>query len=170
MKRHSIRLQDYDYSFNGMYFITICTQDRVNLFGTVENGAVTLNPYGLAIQDCWEWLFHQYPYIEPDEFAIMPNHFHGILTICDGRSGSRTAPTPAKRKPLGRLIGAFKTVSTKRINDMRNTPGHKLWQRNYYEHVIQNENELLKIQKYIQENPLKWELDPENIERAEIVV
>ena len=87
----------------------------------------------------------------------MPNHFHGILIIRTG--GSRTAPTTKKRKPLGRLIGAFKTVSTKQINQLRKIPGGKIWQRNYYEHVIRNENDLNQTRQYINENILKWEMD-----------
>ncbi len=97
----------------------------------------------------------------------MPNHFHGIVFLLDDRrGGSRTAPT--KRKPLGRLIGAFKTVSTQRINEIRNTPGSPVWQRNYYEHVIRNETDLEEIREYIQNNPLEWledENHPANMEK-----
>ena len=64
-----------------------------------------------------------------------------------------------KRKPLGRLIGAFKTVSTKKINILRDAPGTKLWQRNYYEHIIRNQNAMDKIRQYIVNNPLSWDLD-----------
>jgi REP element-mobilizing transposase RayT len=75
------------------------------------------------------------------------------------RGGSRTAPT--KQKPLGRLIDAFKTVSTKQINEYRDTPHAPLWQRNYYEHVIRNETDLEEIREYIENNPIKW-LEDEN--------
>jgi len=78
------------------------------------------------------------------------------------RGGSRTAPTnTTKTKPLGRLIGAFKTVSTKRINEMRGTPGATVWQRNYYEHIIRNEDELGRIRTYIAANPASWQEDDE---------
>ncbi|MBI3025425.1 MAG: transposase, partial [Candidatus Tectomicrobia bacterium] len=100
---------------------------------------------------------------------VMPNHFHGILVIHDvRRGGSRTAPTETiaplsqRRKTLGRLIGAFKTISTKRINAERRTPGQMFWQRNYYEHVIRNEKEMQAIRDYIATNPLRWHLDAEN--------
>ena len=96
---------------------------------------------------------------------IMPNHLHGIVVITDGsrRGGSRTAPTTAtKHKPIGRLIGAFKTVSTKGINLLRGTPGNKIWQRNYYEHIIRNEESMRRIQRYIFDNPQRWALDHEN--------
>jgi REP element-mobilizing transposase RayT len=81
--------------------------------------------------------------------------------MVDGRGGSRTAPTK-NHKPIGRLIGAFKTVSTKRLNTMRNTPGVPIWQRNYYEHIIRNEESLHRIRRYIVGNPARWEEDPEN--------
>ena len=95
----------------------------------------------------------------------MPNHLHAILIISretDRRGGSRTAPTEGHNKPLGRLIGAFKTVSTKRINEMNNTPGRPFWQRNYYEHVIRNGEEYDRIRRYILENPSNWPRDDEN--------
>ena len=86
------------------------------------------------------------------------------VRLIPGRGGSRTAPTGAtvKRKPLGRLIGAFKTVSTKRVNRLHNLSGSPLWQRNYFEHVVRNEESLTKIRLYIRDNPLRWEFDKEN--------
>ena len=87
--------------------------------------------------------------INLDEYTIIPNHIHGITEINnDCRGGSRTAPTNTKLKSLGRIIGVFKTVSTKRINQIHNTPGSKLWQRNYWEHVVRGENDLNRIRKY----------------------
>jgi len=131
------------------------------------------NDSGDIVADSWKWLAEQYDHVDLDEWTIMPNHMHGILVITDAgggdlrRGGSRTALTgtaptrnaPAKRKPLGRLIGAFKTVSTKHINILRNMPGTKLWQRNYWEHIIRNETELQHIREYIQNNPASWQGD-----------
>ena len=96
--------------------------------------------------------------------VIMPNHLHGIIVISDMcRGASRSAPTGvAKRKPLGRLVGAFKTVSTKRINEIRGTLGVPVWQRNYYERVIRNGEELNRVRQYIIDNPAHWEEDREN--------
>ena len=97
-----------------------------------------------------------------------------VEAVFGGRGGSRTAPTGRRdqsehggdagtgRKTLGRLVGAFKTVSTKRINIVRGTPGEMLWQRNYYERVIRNDRELNVIREYIEGNPAKWETDEEN--------
>ncbi|HEX9758117.1 MAG TPA: transposase [Nitrospiria bacterium] len=162
--RRSIRIKEYDYSQPGSYFITLCTQNRECWFGDVTDGKMRLNAYGQIVAECWQWLSEQYAHANMDEWIVMPNHLHGIIAItADGRGGSRTAPTgPVKQKPLGRLIGAFKTVSTKRINQMRASAGVPVWQRNYYEHIIRNEEDLNKIRQYILENPMKWAEDTEN--------
>jgi len=142
-----------------------------------------LNEFGQAVRDVWEWLPEQYQYVTIGEFIIMPNHFHGILIIGRGGSrtahimpdadkipdndvlpdtahggGSRTAPTD-KQKSVGRLIGVFKTVSTKRMNIMRSDPVDKIWQRNYYEHIIRNDDERRRIEEYIANNPMTWKDD-----------
>jgi REP element-mobilizing transposase RayT len=164
-RRRSIRLPGYDYSQPGLYFVTICTQNQKCLFGKIKNGIVHPNRYGEIIWEQWEWLEKQYPYIELDTWILMPNHLHGIIYIkhqnlrLDCRGGSRTAPTAdgLKQKTLGRLIGAFKTVSTKRINHIRKSTGSKLWQRGYYEHIIRDEQEYYAIRKYILDNPIHWD-------------
>lgn len=159
--RRSMRLARYDYSQAGAYFVTLCSYRRVSLFGEVTGGEMLLNQYGNVAAECWEWLASHYPYVTQDQWAVMPNHFHGIIVISASRGGSRTAPSP---KPLGGLIGAFKTVSTKRINQLRGTPRHPVWQRNYYEHVIRNEAELDRVRQYVLVNPEKWQEDTENPE------
>ncbi len=183
--RHSIRIKGYDYSQAGAYFVTIVAQQREMLFGeivdgeTPQGGAVVLNEFGQIVSEKWQWLETQYPYIELGAWVVMPNHFHGILVIHDiGRGGSRSAPmdgihpairgdsriapTPIKRKPLGGLIGAFKTVSTKQINLLRKIEGQIVWQRNYYEHIIRDEREMDRIHRYIESNPSMWTEDNEN--------
>ena len=99
--------------------------------------------------------------VELDEFIIMPNHIHGIIII-ESRGVMRYAPTKKFASPeqtLGAIVRGFKSSVTKRINEMNKTFGQKFWQRNYYEHIIRNEQDLYRIRKYIQLNPLKWELD-----------
>ena len=164
--RRSIRLKGYDYSQAGYYFVTICCYQRQRLFGKIVNGAMQLNQYDEIVAETYQWLSLRYPYVHLDEWIIMPNHFHGIIVLTDKprRGGSGTAPTQTiapepKRKPLGRLIGAFKTVSTKQINIIRSAPGTPVWQRNYYEHIIRNENALNNIRQYIINNPLSWHVD-----------
>jgi len=165
--RRSIRLPEYDYSQDGWYFITICTKSQKCLFGKFANGQIQLYEYGRIVDKCWRWLSNQYDYVHLDEYVVMPNHLHGIINICRGSSRTaltRIAPTrnTQKCKPLSRLIGAFKTISTKRINNIQKTPGSKLWQRNYYEHIIHNEEELNRIRQYIADNPANWQTDEEN--------
>ena len=164
--RRSIRLRGFDYSQAGVYFVTIVCQGRACLFGKVADGTMRLSNTGRLVTDAWQWLETQYPYVKLDEFVVMPNHLHGLIMITDDsrRGGSRTAPTGAtsKRKPLGRLIGAFKTVSTKQVNRLHGRSGSPLWQRNYFEHVVRNEESLTKIRQYIRDNPLRWEFDKEN--------
>jgi putative transposase len=162
--RHSIRLKGYDYSQAGAYFVTLVTWQRECLFGEVVNEEMILNRYGEIAAQTWQWLENQYPYVELGAWVVMPNHSHGILIIHDdGRGGSRSAPTvKIKHKPLGQLIGAFKTVSTKQINLLRQTEGQIVWQRNYYEHIIRNEREMENIWKYIESNPVMWYDDEEN--------
>ena len=109
-----------------------------------------VNDAGRVAAESWRWLASQYPYVTLDEWTVMPNHLHGIL-ILTGRGGSRTAPTV---KPLGRLIGAFKTVSTRRINQLRRTPGALVWQRNFWEHIVRDEPELQRIRTYIRDQTL----------------
>ena len=161
--RRSIRLPGYDYSKAGAYFVTICVRDRECLFGELLEGQMIANGSGRAVGEGWEWLARQYRHVDLDEWVVMPNHLHGIVVITGApRGGSRTAPTPIRRKPLGGLIGAFKTVSTQRVNALRQCPGQLLWQRNYYEHIIRNAAELTRIREYIANNPLQWALDREN--------
>ena len=190
--RRSLRLSQYDYTSAGAYFVTLCVHNRECTLGDVVNDQVILSVYGKIVVESWQWLAQQYPYVSLDVWVIMPNHLHGILIIEDdvrkggsraaptrATGGSRTAPTgtpidpqvaraestrsiASKRKPLGGLIGAFKTVSGKRINALRGTPGQPFWQRDYYEHVIRNERELHAIREYIVNNPLQWALDSEN--------
>ncbi len=87
----------------------------------------------------------------------MPNHFHAIVLI-EEEGGSRAAPTRA----LARIVNAFKTVSAKRLNQLRGTAGRPVWQRNYYEHIVRTEGELERIRDYIRQNPTRWDTDPEN--------
>jgi putative transposase len=113
--------------------------------------------------ESWKWLSSAYNYVVLDMWTIMPNHLRGIIFDQPCRGGSRAAPTSEfKIKPLGQIIGAFKTISTKQINIHRKIPGIPFWQRGFYEHVIRHEEALNRIRDYIATNPLRWELDREN--------
>jgi len=155
--RRSIRLPGYNYASAGAYFVTIVTKQRECLF--TDDAMQTI------VDESWRWVGEQYDHVELDYYVVMPNHLHAILSISEPRrGGSRTAPTEPQGalKPLGRLIGAFKTVSTQRVNALRNTPGAPVWQRDFFDRIIRNEAELNRIRQYILDNPANWNLDPEN--------
>ena len=187
--RRSIRLKGYDYSQPGAYFITICTANRACLFGEVVDGNMQLNPMGHIARQCWLAIPDHFPNTALDEFIIMPNHVHGIIWIVEKpnvenddandaivgathaivgathASPLHTQPNPPrgpKRQSIGAIVGSYKSAVTKRINERRNTPGATVWQRNYYEHVIRNDESLNRIRQYILENPIRWHLDREN--------
>ncbi len=168
--RHSVRLKGYDYSSAGAYFITICAWNRECIFGEIIDGEIKLNDYGKAVQQEWMRTGDIRPNIELDENVIMPHHFHGIVIINAGnicRGMARHAPTGRQfAKPitnsLSTIVGAFKSAATKSINISRNTYGMPVWQRNYFERVIRNENELFRIREYVRFNPVKWDMDEEN--------
>ena len=159
-RRRSIRLQGYDYPRAGAYFVTVCTQTRVCLFEDVVDGSMRLSDAGRIIQTTWDDLPNYYPNIELDEFVIMPNHVHGIIVIA---VGAGLKPAPTKRHGLPEILRALKTFSARRINEMRNTPGASVWQRNYYEHIIPDDGSLNKIREYIVNNKMQWALDRENL-------
>ena len=157
--RRSLRLKGYDYSQAGAYFVTICTHNRECLFGGVLDGHMRLNDAGRSIQAAWETLPHFYPHAVLDAVVVMPNHVHGIIILVG--AGFKPAPTGICYG-LPELIRAVKTFSSRRINELRGTPGATVWQRNYFERVIRNDNEMHRIREYIFNNPAQWELDREN--------
>ncbi|MCX5886646.1 MAG: transposase [Proteobacteria bacterium] len=177
--RHSIRLRGYDYSKEGAYFITICTQNRECLFGEIVDGRMVLNEAGRMIQSVWDELPQHYPGVDIDAFVIMPNHVHGIF-VFENRVGAgfpcpeknvqaqtkEDAGTAPLRKILGLVVAYFKYKTTKSINKFQDTSGCHLWQRNYYEHIIRNEDDLNRIREYIIYNPVQWITDPENPENV----
>jgi len=165
LRRRSIRLREYDYRQPGAYFITVVAHGRAVLFGEIVGGETRLNEYGRIVEDEWQKSSIIRREIELDAFVVMPNHIHGIVNIIDadvgatGRSPLRSGP-PARS--LGAFIAGFKSAVTKRINEIRQTHGAPVWQRNYYEHIIRGDGELLRVREYILNNPLDWENDREN--------
>jgi REP element-mobilizing transposase RayT len=160
--RLSTRMPLFDYGQSGAYFVSLVAIGRQPLFGRILNNAVQLSDAGLIVRE--EWL--RPPLIRPgvylDDWTIMPDHFHAILIIdMDihrdmGTVGAHRC-APAKtlhRQPrtLGSVIAQFKATTTKCINDLRGTPGEKVWQRGYNDRVIRNEVELDKLREYIQNN------------------
>jgi REP element-mobilizing transposase RayT len=163
--RRSIRLKGYDYAREGMYFFTICTYDRQFLFGNVVNAEMKLNGFGhIVAEECRKSTDIRHE-IELDMFTVMPNHLHGIVMVTDrdvGATGRSPFPSGPSKRSLGAFVGGFKSAVTTRINQLRDTPGVPVWQRNYYEPVIRDEESLNRIREYIADNPIRWEFDAEN--------
>ena len=207
-RRRSVRLQGYDYSRSGAYYVTLCTQDRACLFGEVVDGDMQVNDAGRMVSEAWHALPDRFPAIDLDAFVIMPNHIHGVVMITndamivddnnvvgaglvpahavvpahdvvlsdDGsivgtsdhdvvpvntRATTRVAPT------LGHVIGVYKSVVTVQYVRAVNTHGwprfqKRLWQRNYYEHVMRSAESLNRIRQYILNNPRDWYEDRYN--------
>ena len=166
--RHTTRLRGYDYSQAGVYFVTVCVRNRECLFGKIIDGKMNLNQYGKIARDEWLYATNVRSNIELDEFIVMPNHFHGIIHI--RVVGATRRVTPAlqtngiilpgpKSGSIGAIIGQFKSLVTKRINELRNTISIPIWQRNYYDHIIRDQRSLNRARQYIRNNPAVWEDD-----------
>lgn len=163
-QRRSIRLKGYDYTQAGLYFITICCQDRICRFGTVENGEMILNEYGQIAHDEWMKTPQIRHHVELGEFIVMPNHIHGIIRLL-GRGelhspiekGVFDTPLRSPSQTVGAVVRGYKSSVTKQLGLMGFT--EKLWQRNYYEHIIRNEQSHQAISEYIRNNPAKWHDD-----------
>ncbi len=172
--RRSIRLREYDYSQSGAYFVTLCTWNRECFFGEIKNGEMLLNEYGEIAMKYWDAIPGHLPHVEMDEFIIMPNHIHGIVIIVGAQFIAPFRKTTIEKQgvinkgvmnhapTVGEIVRAFKARCTNAINQIRNTLGISLWQRNYYEHIIRDEKELNRIREYIINNPLQWAEDENN--------
>lgn len=139
------------------YFVTICTAGRQPLLATYEDEDILPTAAGRLIRQTWTDIRTRFPHVDLDEFVVMPNHIHGIIVIT-----GRACPE-AKRPSLGQIVGYFKYHSTRLYNLLDKTDGVKLWQRNYYEHIIRNECEWHAIRRYIRDNPYNWPQDRDNL-------
>jgi len=179
--RRSIRLRGYDYSRSGLYFATICCQDKAHLFGHVENGEMVLNDSGCMIEKWYFKMESKYPDKKCHEMVIMPNHMHFILenapdgeaTGGDANVGDDPADDPKPHygpenhqfnSPLGNAVGWFKTMTTNAyIRGVKSSGwtrfNRRVWQRNYYERIIWTDKAYQRISQYIIDNPKKWNSD-----------
>ncbi len=197
--RRSIRLKGYDYAQAGLYFITICAQNRECLFGTVENGEMILNEYGQIAYNEWQKTPEIRTNVALGEFIIMPNHIHGIIEIIFQKENSKSeiGKFQSPSQTIGSIIRGYKIATIKKIkdlislysgNELKSEIGlgesksemnkgelqfapteaptekiiqldFKIWQRNYYEHIIRNEQAYQNISNYIVNNPLNWDKD-----------
>lgn len=150
--------------------MTICTHQRELLFEDRR--------FRDVVQKVWLSLASHNHDVSVDAFVAMPNHVHGVLFLHEPTVGaafevsakrgvsttSNAAPTAnvSKVPALARLMQMFKSFSTRRINNIRHTPGSPVWQRGYWEHIVRSEHGLASIREYIAANPLKWAIDREN--------
>jgi len=165
--RHTIRLQHYDYSKEGLYFITSCIKKRECILGNIDfvgtpahrcpdNSNMLLSNKGYIVKKCLENINDVYDNLKLDYYIIMPNHIHIIIYI--STSGHLWAGVPTKQKnniSIPKIMNSLKTITSKQI-------GYPIWQHNYYEHIIRNEKEYYKIREYIKYNPFNWKDDEYN--------
>ncbi len=157
LKRKSTRLKEFDYSQFGFYFVTICIKNRKEFFSKIDNSSVVLSKYGNIIKNIIMNL-HSYYNVEIDCYVIMPNHIH-LIIILDKDENKRNYS-------LSDLVGKLKSFASKEIRKSLEDKEIFEWQKSFYDRIIRNEKELYQIRKYIQENPLRWDIEkdkPENL-------
>lgn len=187
--RRSVRLAGYDYSQAGAYFVTIVARGRECLFGDVVGAEMRVNEYGEIARACWLATITHFPDIELDEFIVMPNHIHGIIAIVGATHASpssrtdashtdnnvktpwathasplppRLSPHGPSRRSVGAIVGSYKSAVTRRVNALRGISGAAVWQRNYHDRIIRDDDELNRTREYIEINPARWAEDEEN--------
>ena len=177
------RMQDYDYGSDGAYFITICIKDREHIFGEVVDGKMKLSNIGKVADEYWLNIPKFKSYIGLGEYVVMPNHIHGILIIdnptrngrktLQKREGETIQKTNKHRtvfqpflqpesESISLAIRSYKSAVTKWMRENSNL--EQIWQPRFYDHIIRNDQSYKKIEEYIINNPIKWELDKDNSE------
>lgn len=156
-KRKLPRLKDYDYRTPGAYFITICTHDKMCLFGNVLPGGVfdepqmSLSLLGQVAKSCLLAIESHYQNIRVDNWVIMPNHIHLLLRITE-----QAVPVPAYDIP--NVVGKYKAAVTRTVGNAF-MHSEKIWQSSFYDHIIRDENDYSRIWQYVSDNPAKWTED-----------
>jgi len=176
--RRSIRLKDYEYTTAGWYFVTIVAQDRACLFGEVVDAEMRLNDAGEMVAKIWSEIPTFYPGVGIDSFVVMPNHLHGIIVLLEEQRTASveadplclpSSEPPAKPLSLGDVVRRFKSMTTREYgNGVRQSAwppfNQRLWQRNYFEHVVRDERDADHLQDYVIDNPANWAFDVENLQ------
>ena len=170
----SIRLRDHDYSAPALYFVTICAHERRSLFGRVAKGRVEPTALGVIAREMWVRIPTHFANANLHEFVIMPNHMHGIIEIACRVGAQHAAPLQSgtsaqgtrrvvEKGSLSPIVRSFKAaVTLKARRELGWT--EEIWQRNYFESVLRDGQEVVGASRYIGENPMKWEWDQENPE------
>jgi putative transposase len=171
----TFRLQSWDYSSNGYYFITICTQDRVHFFGNIENGKMILSQQGELAEKFWKEIPNQFSFIQLGEFVIMPNHIHGILEIIPDYEICGDAINRIPTININEINGGFAGIKNPMFHDnisrvirwykgrcsfeIRKIDTNFKWQSLFYDHIIRNQQSFENISQYIINNPKNWKGD-----------
>jgi putative transposase len=161
-QRHSIRLADFDYTAVGAFFVTICTDRQICLFGQVVEDEVRLSSFGQVANREWLRLASRFPGLMLDAFVVMPNHLHAILILWRDRKDigpQKEAFGHPVTGSIPTIVRAYKSSVALRINRQRGTPGAPVWQRNYWEHVIRETEDWSRIREYVLANPRRWNED-----------
>jgi len=155
-KRKHPRMQGYDYSQAGYYYVTICTQGKLPILSKIQAGlelasaVVELSEKGRIVEKQLLALQERYEFARIDKYVIMPTHIHAIVVLSEDAAGASPRPT------LTDIICAFKSLSTRLCNLLDNVQGRKIWQASFFEEVIRSESAYLQIWEYIDANPSKW--------------
>lgn len=159
--RRSLRLPAHDYAGHATYFITVCSADRMPLFGEVIEGTMRLSCEGQIVREEWQRSASLRSEIVLDAWVVMPNHLHALV-LFTGDDGVASVSLPRPDRSLGALLAGFKSAVTSRIRAETNSPDAVVWQRNYYEYIVRGNGSLERIRGYIAANPSRWHLDREN--------
>ena len=156
----SSRLQNWDYAWNGAYFVTICSKDKQHYFGEIIDGEMRLSNMGVLADVFWHEIKNHTENVELGGFVVMPNHIHGILLLhgnkCNDKSYRQERFQNQGKNTVSAIIGSYKSAVTKHANRL-NIPFY--WQSRFYDHIIRDENKLMTISEYISNNPMNWEMD-----------
>ena len=155
-QRKHPRLKHYDYSLPGYYYVTIHTQEQGNVLSTVGRGlppTVRLTSIGKLAEQQLRKLETRFPFVRIDKYCVMPTHIHAIIRFLERPAGASPRPT------LTDVVCAYKSITTRLCNSVFHTPGRKLFQASFYEHVIRSRQDYDEIAEYIENNPKQWEMD-----------
>ncbi len=141
IKRKKIRISEYDYSQSNLYFVTVCSKDKQCIFGTIKDDKMYKTSLGVLIEESLINIKQHYNNVLVDKYVIMPNHIHCIISILENKTAN-----------LSNIINQFKGYVSKQF-------GKSVWQKSFYDHVIRNDSDYLRVWEYIEENVLKWTLD-----------
>ena len=166
--RRSIRLPGYNYQQDGIYFITLCAYQNATFFGTICGGEMALGAMGEIVRKEWQRIPTIRKQIKLDHFAILPNHFHGLVIIDNSQVKDLAECMPGqpgkeshtlRSGSLGAVVGQFKLAVRRQAIRRGLHPPQSIWQRNYYEHIVRDEESLNEIRRYIIANPTRWHED-----------